>query len=86
MDEKVEIKKVVLKIGKKEIELSLSEAKELQELLNETFGKATVISSPIIIERDRYHPYPYWHGTYWSTSCDSSGKYTITSNISNMNS
>lgn len=67
----VEVKKVSIKIGKKEIELSLEEAKELKQVLNDTFGKervVTVPSSPIIIERPVRRPWPYYPQPYiyWS--------------------
>lgn len=50
----VKISKLNVEIGKKEISLTLEEAKELQRILNDTFGeqKTVVIpSSPVIIER-----------------------------------
>jgi hypothetical protein len=78
-DNTVEIQKVVLKIGKKEIELSLAEAKELQELLNDTFGKVSIVREPIYIERPwRIYPTP-WYGTYWTTNV-TNGTYSITCN------
>jgi hypothetical protein len=57
----VEISKVNIKIGKKEIELSVEEAKELKEILNETFGEKGVVYIP--------QPYPVyerpWRWRYW---------------------
>jgi hypothetical protein len=50
----VKISKLNVEIGKKEISLTLEEAKELQKILNDTFGeqKTVVIpSSPVIIKR-----------------------------------
>lgn len=52
----VEIKKVVLKIGKREINLTLIEAKKLFDVLGGMF-KTKVI-------REEYH-YPYWR--WWWT-------------------
>jgi len=54
---KIEVDKIVLKVGKKkEIELSLEEAKELQQVLSDLLGikdnRVTVISPPVTI------PYP----------------------------
>ena len=67
MSEKVQVSKIVVKMGDKEVELSLAEAKELQELLNETFGtKETVYipSQPIYVERPYRWTYPHWYVTY----------------------
>lgn len=63
---KVKISKVEINIGDKTIELSLKEAEELREILNETFGKTTVINpSPTIIREPVYAPrYP----NYWTVS------------------
>lgn len=51
----MEIKKIVLEIDDKEIELTMSQAKKLHENLNEIFGYRTFLapSYPIIIERPR---------------------------------
>ena len=45
-----EIKKIVLEINGKEIELSIDEAKELQEMLGDLFGEQKYINVP--------QPYP----------------------------
>ena len=60
---KVKISKISLKIGEKFIVLNLDEAKELQQLLNDTFGKQETVyipSPPIYIEREWPYPYKYW--------------------------
>lgn len=55
---KVEVKKVVLKIGDKEIGLSVDEAKELTKLLMDTFGEKEPIK---YYERVPWYPYyPYY--------------------------
>jgi len=75
----VSIKNIAIKIGNKEVTLSLDEAKELQDILNRTFGqKETVFvpSAPVIIERPWYPNYPHWYITYDSTS--QVGNYTLT--------
>lgn len=59
----IEISKVTFKIGDKEIELSLSEVKELKRLLNEKLNNPP---QPAF-----YYPmYPYWTycsgGTTWA--------------------
>lgn len=70
---KVKVSKVEIEIGKKRIELSLDEAKELRDILNETFGKEKKApgwpSYPIIIERPAWlNPYHrYWNVSY---TCD----------------
>lgn len=74
----VSIKKVVVKIGDKEISLSLDEAKELQDILNRTFGqKETVFvpSAPAIIERPRHPSHPHRTATREASSAEN---YTIT--------
>jgi hypothetical protein len=74
----VSIKKVVVKIGDKEIGLSLDEAKELQDILNRTFGTEKTVfvpSAPVIIERPWYPTYPHW---YVTCEANTSGNYTIT--------
>ena len=53
-----EIKKIVLKIGKSEINLTVDEAKELMKLLMETFGEKEPIK---YFERVPWYPYyPYY--------------------------
>ena len=62
MKDKVEISRVVFKIGGKKIELTLEEAKKLQELLNSNFGQVSIHYYPA------YYPQPYvwndWQLTY----------------------
>ena len=48
MSKDVEIKKMVIKMGKKDVDLSIDEAKKLHEALDTLFGKKEVYS------------YPYW--------------------------
>lgn len=68
---KVEISKINIKIGDKSIELSLEEAQELRQILDETFGQKTVFypSAPIIIERPYIRPRQWWEGptVTWTT-------------------
>jgi len=68
---KIEIKRIVLKVGDNEVVLSLEEARELKEILGELFGKDTttivIPSSPIYIETNPYrwtHPYNPYVPTY----------------------
>jgi hypothetical protein len=62
VEEKVEIKKIVIALREKEIGLSLGEAQELLDILKKTFPKnqKPYVSSPYIIEKSQYPPYPYW--------------------------
>lgn len=83
---KVSIKNVIVKIGDKEISLSLYEAKELQDILNRTFGTEKTVfvpSAPVIIERPWYPTYPHW---YVTCNADSAvvDNYTLT--VSNASS
>lgn len=62
---KIEIKTINIKINKKELSLSIEEAKRLYELLNGLVGpkEVNIVSNPIVIrERDCY---PYYPGTPW---------------------
>lgn len=80
MADKVKIDKINIKIGDQEIPLTLDQAKELQALLNDTFGKKFTPSYPIYIECPVYrrpyrypydpNPYPYDPNPYfWSVTC-----------------
>lgn len=86
MKNKVEISKINIQIGKKEIELSLEEAHELQQILNETFGKEKTVfypSYPVIVERPVY---PRWN--YWTVTCGDSanaGTFTLSNNTAGGN-
>jgi len=84
---KVEISKVNIKIGDKEIELSLAEAKELGEILNETFGAKLEIQPAPIINLPYIQPYvyprPMWQ--YWTTTVTSqadSSVFTLSNSMS----
>lgn len=83
---KVEISRILLQVGKKEIKLSLEEARELQQILADMLGiekhnRITVIpNAPVIIP---YYPrkYSWWEitegiGGYDNT--DSTKEYVIT--------
>lgn len=78
---KVSFKNVIVKIGDKEISLSLDEAKELQDILNRTFGTEKTVfvpSAPVIIERPWYPTYPHWSVTCDSTEYPDTQNYTLT--------
>jgi len=79
MSNKVEVKKIVLQIGKKEIPLSLDEAKELKNILADIFEKPDVyIPYPT-------YPYPVYPYRYHYWTCDDTipTRYTITCNSAN---
>jgi len=68
---KIEIQKIVIQIGKKEVSLTIEEAKELQNILDQTFGKKETVyipSYPIIIEKPIYPPYRWWQVEYEDNS------------------
>lgn len=48
----VKISKLVLEISGKKIELTMKQAKELKDVLNDTFGESEMVF------RDRWYPYP----------------------------
>ncbi len=68
-EEKVEIKNITIQIGKVKATMAVDQAKKLQAALNELFGApvatTTVVTSPIIIEREvpSFRPYSpfYWN-------------------------
>lgn len=79
----IEVSKIVVKMGDVSVELSLEEARELQRLLNDTFGKQVYI--PTVIPYPVYpQPYRYWDrfitwdGTDTSGNWDSTGGGTMT--------
>lgn len=88
----MEIKKLILDLnGKEPIELTVEEAKELQDILNRTFGVEkekvyipyTPYVQPYVIEPYRYwkhvpciEPYTiYWSNTGSATSLNTGGSY-----------
>ena len=74
MSKEVRITTVSLEIGKKKIDLTVEEAKQLLDILSETFGaKPNTIIKEIEIHRDWDRPYiiysqPYMRNDYrWQT-------------------
>lgn len=53
MDEKVKVEKLIVRINGVSIELTIEEAKDLQESLNELFGP----EKEIVIQKEYW---PYW--------------------------
>ena len=79
---KVEISKVSVKIGEQAIELTLEQAKELRDILNDTFGEKVVVRpySPIIIDRPYPYVYPHWTVYATSVSNEPSTSWSISNN------
>lgn len=69
MSDKIEIKRIVIKLRDKEINLTVDEAKELQSVLGNMFGAKTTewvtVPYPYYVP---YNPWPYrydhWYVTY----------------------
>jgi hypothetical protein len=79
---KVKVSKIKIDLGKDQIiELTMEQARELQEVLNDTLGKReTVIvrSDPVIIDRHPWYPRtwyrdtpPYWYVSFGDTAAGS---------------
>lgn len=69
----VQIEKIIIEIDGKKIKLTLPQAKELQNILDETIGanKRNVVvypSSPVIIERPIRPRWDYWYVTHTDTA------------------
>ena len=67
----VEIKKLVINMGEKELSLTMEEAKKLKECLEELFEKKVIVEKTIVREEvvkhyPSYPPYPskplIWYG------------------------
>ena len=83
MSKQVKISKLCLEIGGKKIELTMKQAKELKDVLNDTFG-----GEDTIVYRDRWHqPYQYWQPNTWysttGTNLVASGDITTDTAIMN---
>ena len=64
--DKVEIKTVNIQVGKKQLSLTVEEAKKLKEVLGELFGKEIVKE---VNEIHHYDHYPYrWYWDYQPTT------------------
>lgn len=77
MENSVAIERVIISIGKKEIPLTLEEAKELMEILNNTFGKKEIVISPSPIIIERPYTYPHWTLTYSHIETNTAGMSTM---------
>jgi len=93
----MKIKNIELEIGRKTINLTVEQAKELRDILNETFPEdTTVVHEHHNYERPYRAPYQYWGTPFWYTgtaNIDGVGMITgnnitltATSNTSNITS
>jgi hypothetical protein len=64
MEDKIEVKEIVLNIEGKEIKLSPEKAKELMNALKTLFPDSEKINWPIFIDRWPSYPNPYY-GPNW---------------------
>jgi hypothetical protein len=82
MSDHIAIEQIVIKIGKKKLELSAQEAKELKDVLNSLLGHPVVINGTTTWI---YYPQPYIPITYpnWTTNVTNG---TLTLNNTNYNS
>lgn len=83
MNKKIEVSKIVIKIGDKEAELTIEQAKELKDVLGELFGK----------DHERIYipqPYPVYPTPYiyprWEVTYTDNGTRTIDSGINSVSS
>ena len=77
MSKQVKIKKLCLEIGSKKIELTLKQAQELKDVLNDTFGEEVTE----YIYRDRWtYPQHYPYFTYTGTICQANEQIDLTAN------
>ena len=61
------VEKVVLKIGDKEISLSIEEAKQLKGILSDLFGKKEIQYTPYpVVEKIPYYPRPWYEYDKWN--------------------
>ena len=67
--QKVEISKIVIKIGEKEATLTLEEVKALRDVLDNLLGNKNTITY-ILYSVPYVNPNPYWTVTYTSKIAD----------------
>ena len=72
----VKVEKIVIKIGDKENEYTLEEAKNLQKLLNDLFGTKEVFSVPSVWVYPNTYVYP-WTIQPYSNPLGTDGTITI---------
>ncbi len=77
MSKKVKVTKVEIEIGDSKQMLTLAQARELRDVLNEAFPEDTRLTYPIVIH-DWSRPYHYWTPTWSSPSYTTNGITTTT--------
>ena len=71
-EKRSEVKKIVLEIDGKEINLTVDQAKELKKILSDMFGVDRTYHNPFYVESPkRYYDWFYWR-PYYVTSSGSS--------------
>ena len=68
--EKVEIKNIEFKVGKKQLNLTVEEAKKLKSILDELFGKEIIKEI-----KEIYHPYFPYYRWWWEIGRPSGPQY-----------
>ena len=79
MEDKIQITNIELKVGKNKFNLSLKEAHELKDILNETFPEKEIVYIP---NQPVYVPIPYRSYDYWKVHYGTSGG-TLTMSTTN---
>jgi len=70
MSKRVKVSKICLQIDGKKIELTMKQAQELKDVLNDTFGQTVT---------EYIYPRPYWGHPYWSYGQIACGTTTVSS-------
>lgn len=80
-NEEIQVTKIIIKMGEKDAELTIEQARQLKDALVELLGekeKTVYIPSPYIVERPYPYRYPYWYVT-WGTDSATAKDENITS-------
>jgi hypothetical protein len=92
MNDKIKVSKIVLKVGDKTVELTLEQAKEMQQILSDLFKDTPLTSpAPIYIDRPVYIPYrdnttpayPFWQPQFWCGNIESRSDGSVLTYMSN---
>lgn len=83
MEKKTEITKIVIEIEGEEISVSKEGAEKLHRVLDDLFGKHTIISYPIIVGQYPKWPYQPWYWACGGTKYTGTG-YEVTCNTNTV--
>ncbi len=78
-ENKISVEKISIKIGRKTLDLTPEEMKELRDILDQTFPKEKTVylpSQPIIIQRDYpwvWKKYDHWCEPKWTMNQKTGG-------------